>query len=176
MWGGGWLSAECLVVCSPTPRHSNPGRPRLQMGRPRCKGVKPLTVGTSPREDQGPGRRHGPNLWPARFCAGGTLMPQEGHSRTPQRGAELWGRGGGNRGCGVVLLGVCSIWRLQGRGLRPASAWRSRRRPHPGSQPKSASPPGNSRLPPLPGLGPATTHMPTPSGCPAPPSKSSRTR
>ena len=73
------------------------------MGRPRCKGVKPLTVGTSPREDQGPGRRHGPKLWPARFCARGTLMPQEGHSRTPQHGAELGGGGGKQRlWCGAA--------------------------------------------------------------------------
>ena len=155
------LSAQCLVVCSNL--HNNPGKPRVQMGRPRCKGVKPHTQGLSPGEGQGPGKCHGPDLWPAWFCARGTLVSQGGYARAPSMG-----RMGGTK------ARVCSVWCLQGRGLRPASAWRSRRRPHPGSQPKSASPPGNSRLPPLPGLAPASTHMPTLGGCLAPPSKPSR--
>lgn len=81
-----------------------------------------------------------------------------------QRGSAQSPHGVGWRGAEAACcrLGLCSIWCLRNLCLRPASAWRSRRRPHPGSPPESASPPGNSRLPPLPGLGPATTHIPTP--------------
>lgn len=115
------------------------------------------TLSGPPREGQGPGRHHGPNQWPAWFCARGTLMPTESHGMR---------QNGGRQQSGGCKAGVVLAWALQhlvssGPGLRPALAWRSRRRPHLGSQPESASSPGNSHLPPLPGLGPASTHIPT---------------
>lgn len=82
-------------------------------------------------------------------------MPTESHSMGQNGGRE-----------GSCKAGGVLAWALQhlvssGPGLRPALAWRSRRRPHLGSQPESASSLGNSHLPPLPGLSPASTHIPT---------------
>lgn len=156
------LSAKCLVVC--TNLHSNPGRPRAQMGRPRGKGVKPLTQGPSPSEGQGPGKCHGPDLWPAWFCTRGTLVPQEGHSRAPQHGAGWEAPRLGFAASGASRAGAYVPPQPGGAGGGPIRA----------PSQNLPLPPGNSRLPPLPGLGPASTHMPTPGGCPAPPSKSSR--
>lgn len=145
------MSAECWTWSAPTSQQ--PREAHVQTRRLRCKGVGPLFQATQggPRPWEAP--------WPRPMACLVLCQRDTDAHRIPQHGAE-WGEGGGCKAGGVLA------WALQhlvssGPGLRPALAWRSRRRPHLGSQPESASSLGNSHLPPLPGLSPASTHIPT---------------